>query len=121
MAVLYLADLVLTIHMLFILFVVLGALLVLKWHLLIWIHIPCVIWAAILELRGWICPLTYLENYLRKLGNSDEYIGDFIQHYLTPVIYPTALTTEIQVYLGISVLIINIITYGFVVRHWSST
>ncbi len=103
----YLADTVLVIHGLFILFVVLGGLLVFRWRTLIWIHIPCAVYGALLEFFGWICPLTYLENYLRM----DSYEESFIEHYLLPVIYPTALTPSLQIVLGVCVIVINIIIY----------
>ena len=109
----YLADTVLVIHGLFILFVVLGGLLVFRWRTLIWIHIPCVIYGALLEFFGWICPLTYLENYFRK----DSYEESFIEHYLLPVIYPTALTPTLQIWLGILVILTNLVIYAYLWRN----
>ena len=115
--ILFLADFVLVIHMLFIVFVVFGGLIVLKWHRIIWFHIPCAIWGALIEIFGWICPLTYLENYLLKLGNANYYEGGFIQHYLLPIVYPLGLTTDIQILLGTGVIAINLIVYYFVWRN----
>ena len=115
--ILFLADFVLVIHMLFIVFVVFGGLIVLKWYRIIWLHIPCVIWGALIEFFGWICPLTYLENYFRELGNANSYEGGFIQHYLIPIVYPSGLTTNIQIILGTGVIVINLIVYYFVWRN----
>ena len=115
--ILFLADFVLVIHMLFIVFVVFGGLIVLKWYRIIWLHIPCVIWGALIEFFGWICPLTYLENYFRELGNANSYEGGFIQHYLIPIVYPSGLTTNIQILLGTGVIAINLIVYYFVWRN----
>ncbi len=109
-----LADLVLITHAVFILFVVFGALLVIRWKHLIWIHLPCVIWGVLLEFRGWICPLTYLENYLRRAAGADGYSGDFIAHYLIPIVYPPGLTTTLQIFLGIAVLVINLAVYSYI-------
>ncbi|RKZ47507.1 MAG: DUF2784 domain-containing protein [Gammaproteobacteria bacterium] len=113
-----LADLVLIAHLLFIIFVIFGGLIVLKWHRAMWLHIPCAIWGALIEFFGWICPLTYLENYFRQLGNGGSYEGGFIQHYLMPIIYPQGLTTGIQILLGVIVAVINLVIYYFVWRYW---
>ncbi len=110
----YLADAVLVIHGLFIIFVVLGGLLVFRWRNIIWLHIPCAVYGVLLEFFGWICPLTYLENYLRQDNSYEE---SFIEHYLLPVIYPTALTPAIQVWLGVSVIVINLIVYSLLWRR----
>ena len=114
---LFLADLVLIVHTLFIIFVVFGGLVVLKWYKIIWVHIPCALWGALIEFLGWICPLTYLENYFREIGNANYYETSFIQHYLLPIIYPTGLTTDIQILLGTIVIVINLIIYCIVWRY----
>jgi len=112
-----LADLVLLLHATFILFVVLGGLLVF-WRLgLAWLHLPCAFWGMLIELKGWICPLTYLENDLRSAAGSNGYAGGFIEHYLAPLVYPPGLTTEIQILLGLLVLFINVIIYTLVWRR----
>lgn len=111
-----LADLVLVVHTLFIVFVVFGGLFVLKWRKAMWVHIPCALWGALIEIFGWICPLTYLEHYLREYSSNNSYEGTFIQHYLLPVIYPPGLTTDIQIFLGILVIVVNLIVYGLIWR-----
>ena len=113
---LYLTDPVVVIHALFIIFVLFGGLVVLKWHQVIWIHIPCALWCAAIEFFSWVCPLTYLEIYLREIGNANSYDDSFVQHYLLPVIYPSGLTTDIQFLLGVIVITINLIIY-FIVWH----
>lgn len=100
------ADLIVIIHFAFILFVVFGGLLVLKWRWLIWFHIPAVIWGALIEFAGWVCPLTVLENRLRFTDGVD-YASGFIEHYIIPIIYPSVLTREIQCGLGLAVLGLN--------------
>jgi len=112
-----LADLVLIAHLLFIVFVIFGGLIVLKWHRTMWLHIPCAIWGVLIEFFGWICPLTYLENYFRRAGNASSYEGGFIQHYLMPIIYPQGLTTGIQILLGVIVVAINLVIYYYVWRY----
>ncbi len=114
---LFLADLVLIVHALFIIFVIFGGLTVLKWHKFIWINIPCATWGALIEFFGWICPLTYLENYFRESGNATNYDNSFIQHYLLPIIYPAELTTGIQIWLGIVVVVVNLTIYCIVWRY----
>jgi len=102
-----LADIVVFIHFLFIVFAVIGAVLVFKWWWVIYPHLISAFWAAMVILMGWICPLTPLENSLRRSAGEAGYSGGFIEHYLLPVIYPPGLTREIQVWLGLGVLLIN--------------
>ena len=109
-----LADLTLIIHLLFILFVIFGALLVLKWRWIMWLHVPCAIWGALIEFYHWICPLTHVEVYFRQMANETGYTGGFIAYYLVPVIYPPGLTPAIQIALGVMVLLINLILYSLV-------
>ncbi len=111
---LFLADLTIIAHALFIVFVILGGLFVLKWPKVMWLHIPCAIYGALIEFFGWICPLTYLENYLRHMANADTYQTSFVQQYLLPIIYPTGLTTDIQLILGSLVILVNSVIYFFV-------
>ncbi|MBU4485781.1 MAG: DUF2784 domain-containing protein [Candidatus Delongbacteria bacterium] len=106
-----LTDFIVVIHLLFIIFVIFGGFLSLFKKWIIWIHIPVVIWGACVELFGWICPLTPLENWLRLGGDQQGYQGGFIEHYLMPVIYPENLTRNIQIVFGLSVLVINIVVY----------
>jgi hypothetical protein len=108
------ADLVVVAHLAFILFVVLGGLLVLKWPRAAWLHLPAAAWGALIELCGWICPLTPLENQLRRAGASHGYEGGFIDHYLLPLVYPVGLNRGLQLALGATVIIINLAVYGFV-------
>lgn len=111
-----LADAVLLIHLAFIVFAVAGALAALRWRFLILVHLPCALWAVAIELGGWLCPLTPLEIFLRHSAGQAGYTGGFIQHYLLPVIYPHNLTREIQIGLGLGVLVINLVVYTLVVR-----
>ncbi len=110
-----LADIVLAIHFLFILYVVLGALLVLKWHWTVFIHIPAAFWGALIMFMGWICPLTPLENRFRRLAGGEGYSDSFIEHYILPIVYPEALTRDLQIYFGIAVVVINVVLYGIVI------
>lgn len=109
-----LADSILVIHFLFIIFVVFGGFFLFRSVHFAWLHIPVVIWGAFIEFSGRICPLTPLENYFRIKGNQSGYTGGFIEHYLIPVIYPSMLTRNIQFVLGALVLIINLVVYLFV-------
>ncbi|MEO8089810.1 MAG: DUF2784 domain-containing protein [Gemmatimonadales bacterium] len=111
----FLADLVVVAHFLFVLFVVLGGLLVLRWPRVAWFHIPAAIWGAAIELTGGICPLTPLENSLRRQAGGTGYSGGFIEHYVLPVLYPSALTRNIQLLLGILVIAVNLGIYSYLV------
>jgi Protein of Unknown function (DUF2784) len=112
-----LADLVVGLHFLFVLFVVLGGLLALRWPRVMWLHLPAAVWGALIELGGWICPLTPLEKSLRERAGAAGYEGGFIEHYLIPVLYPGALTREIQLGLGAGVIAVNFLVYVYVLRR----
>jgi len=105
------ADAVVVVHLAFVVFAVLGGLLVLRWRRVAWVHLPTVAWAALVELAGWVCPLTPLENRLREKGGSGGYEGGFIDHYLLPILYPDTLTRDVQVTLGVLVLVVNLAVY----------
>ncbi len=112
-----LADAVIIIHLLFILFVVAGGLLVLRWPKAAFLHLPAACWGAFIEFAGWICPLTPLENHLRRLGGEAPYTGDFVVRYLVPVIYPAGLTALTQYILGGLVISLNLLIYGYVLHR----
>ena len=115
-----LADLVVLLHLAFVLFVVLGGLLVLRRRRIAWLHVPAFVWAAAIEFGGWVCPLTPLENRLREQSGAGGYAGGFVERYLIPVLYPEELTREIQIALGLAVLLINLSIYGFLLRRRKS-
>ena len=112
-----LADLVLVLHGLFIAFVVLGGLFALRWPRAAWLHVPAAVWGAWIEFTGGLCPLTPLENRFRRLAGEAGYEGGFIEHHLTPLIYPGALTREVQVALGLGVVALNAAVYVFIWRR----
>jgi Protein of Unknown function (DUF2784) len=101
------ADAVLVFHFLFVLFVVLGGALVLRWPKFAWWHLPAIAWAAFVEFSGWICPLTPLEISLWRSAGEAGYAGDFIEHYIVAAIYPEGLTREVQLVLGAAVILLN--------------
>lgn len=106
-----LADATVVLHLAFVLFVVLGGLIVARWPWIAWVHLPAAAWAAWVEFAGWICPLTPLEIVLRELGGGTGYAGSFIEHYIVPILYPESLSRELQWALGGSVLLINAVVY----------
>jgi len=112
-----LADLVLVVHLAFVVFVVLGGLLVLRWPWVAYLHIPAAIWGILIEYSGWICPLTPLENLLRQSGGQAGYSGGFINHYVQPVLYPAGLTRGTQILLGTLALLVNLTAYGVVIAR----
>lgn len=112
-----LADLVVILHLMFIIFAVLGGLLVLWRGYVLLIHIPAAIWVAVISFKGWICPLTPLENQLRQAAGGEGYPGGFVEHYIIPVIYPVGLRFDVQVLLGIVAVGINIAIYALV-YYW---
>ena len=112
-----LADCVVVIHFVFILFAIGGGLLVLRSIQCAWMHIPVVLYAALIEFWGWICPLTPFENWLRVKSGGAGYETSFIEKYIIPIIYPATLNRHIQIILGIIVLVINIWIYIIVIRR----
>ena len=111
-----LADLTILLHTTFILFVVFGGLLVFWRRGFVWFHVPCAAWGILIEFQGWVCPLTYLENDLRAAANTGGYDGGFIDHYLVPLVYPSGLTSDTQILLGLVVLFINVVIYALIWR-----
>ena len=114
---LLLADAVLFIHLAFVLFVLFGGLLALKWRSTIWFHLPAAAWGAFIEFSGWICPLTPLENWLREQGEAQVYEGDFLGHYLLALLYPNNLTRPAQLMLGLFVIAMNVAIYLWLWRR----
>jgi hypothetical protein len=112
-----LADVVLLAHLAFVAFVVIGGAAVLRWPRLAWVHLPAVVWAALIEYAGWICPLTPLENALRQAGGEAAYAGGCIDHYVILVLYPVGLTRGVQVVLGSLLLLVNTLAYWQLARQ----
>lgn len=111
------ADAVVLLHFAFLLFVVAGGFLVMRWPRVAWVHLPCAVWGIGIEFTGWICPLTPLENYLRRLAGQEGYAGGFIERYITAVMYPEGLTRDIQAALGAAALLINVLAYAYILRR----
>ncbi len=99
------------------LFVAAGGLLVLRWPRLAWLHLPAAIWGAWIEFSGGICPLTPLEQSLRAQAGETAYAGDFVSHYIFPVLYPAALTRGVQLVFGGVVVAVNLAIYGLLLRR----
>lgn len=114
---LILVQIIILLHLFFILFVPLGGLLTFrrKWWAII--HIPAFIWGVLISFGDWICPLTPLENWLRIKGGESGFQGGFIEHYLLPVIYPHTMTRGLQMTIGITVLILNLVVYGVLISR----
>lgn len=111
------ADLIVILHFIFIIFALVGGLLVLKWRRVAWGHLPAVLWAAFIEFTGGVCPLTPLENWLRLKGGNGAYQSEFIENYIMALIYPAALTPQMQMLLGLIVITINLAVYAGVWRR----
>ena len=111
------ADVVVVLHLGFVLFVVFGGFVALRWPKVAWVHLPVAIYGALIELVGWICPLTPLENQLRRAAGESGYEGGFVEHYLLPILYPGNLTPTVQIVLGLLVIVINVAVYTAVHRR----
>ena len=115
------ADLVLAVHLGFIVFVILGGLLLLRFPKIMYLHIPAAIWGAFVEISGRICPLTTWENDLRQSAGESGYAESFVEHYLVPIIYPAGLTRDVQLTLAGVVVLSNIVIYGWLLYRWSKS
>jgi len=111
-----LADVVAVVHFAFIVFVLLGALLLLRWPRVMWLHLPAAAWGVAIEFAGWFCPLTRLENWLLRRAGESGYEGGFVAHYIFALIYPAGLTRGVEVVIGIVVLALNVGLYVKVLR-----
>jgi Protein of Unknown function (DUF2784) len=111
------ADLLVGVHLLFVVFVVVGGFLTWRWPRVAWVHVPVAVWGALVELAGWICPLTPLENGLRRAAGVAGYPAGFIEHYIIPLVYPADLTRGFQIGLGVAVVAINMLAYGVRLRR----
>lgn len=112
-----LADIVVVIHLGFVVFVMLGGFLLWRWPRLIYVHLPAAVWGVLIEFAGWICPLTPMENAFRARGGQAGYDGGFIDHYIVPVLYPGGLSRNIQLALGLFALAVNVIAYSLFIRR----
>lgn len=106
-----------SLHAAFVVYVVFGGLLAWRCRACPWLHLPAVLWAAFVEFSGTVCPLTPLENWLRTKAGARAYNADFIEHYLTALLYPAHLTRTLQVILGIGVLTVNLAIYGWLIMR----
>lgn len=111
-----LADLVLVVHLGFIAFVVAGGLLALRWPRAALVHLPAALWGVFIEVSGGICPLTPLENALRRQAGASGYAGSFVEQYLLPLVYPAELTPGLQRGLAALVVLANALVYAWVIR-----
>ncbi len=117
----WLADGVLLLHLAFIVFVLLGGLLVLRWPRLAFAHLPAAVWGILVEVAGWTCPLTPLEIALRQRAGQAGFTGGFVEHYLTAVVYPEGLTRPAQIALGALALLVNAVIYRRVLARRRSS
>ena len=115
------ADIIVLLHLGFILFAAAGGLLVLRWPRLAWFHLPCLAWGFAIEMTGGRCPLTPLEWHFRHAAGEPGYAGDFIARYLIPVIYPGYLTRGLQLVLGIALLLVNAAVYALLWHRHHNT
>ena len=114
-----LADALLVLHGLFIVWATLGALAVWRWPRLLWLHLPALAWGVWIEATAGLCPLTPLEMALRHRAGQGVYEGSFIDHHLGALIYPQGLTPAAQMRLALALAAFNLVVYGLIVwRRW---
>lgn len=106
-----LADAVLIVHFAFIVFVLLGGYAALRWRWTVLVHVPCVVWGVYIMLSGNVCPLTPLENRLRRAAGGEGYDGGFIEHYIVKIIYPEGLERWMQFSFAAIIVLANVLAY----------
>jgi uncharacterized membrane protein len=111
------ADAVLVLHLGFVLFALFGGLLVLRAPGFAWLHLPVLAWAALVEFTGRVCPLTPLEVALRRAAGETGYAGGFVEHYIVALLYPEALTRDVQMALGAALVVLNVAIYCAVIFY----
>jgi hypothetical protein len=115
------ADVVVVVHFAFIVFVLLGGLIVLRYRWVAWLHLPAAAWGVLVELTGRLCPLTAWENEFLRRANEAGYAGGFIEHYLLPIVYPAGLTRDVQLRLALVVVVLNVAIYAWHIRRSSAS
>jgi hypothetical protein len=111
---------VVLLHLVFIATVVFGGFLVLRRRRFAWVQLPVLLWGAAVNLAGWPCPLTTLENALRARGGLAPYPGSFVAHYLLPAGLTHLGGLHLEVAVGILVLSVNGVVYAYLLlrgRH----
>ncbi len=114
----YLADAIVISHLMFVMYAVFGGVLVLKWKYTVYLHVPALLWGIAVEVNGWICPLTPLENELRARAGLVGYAEGFVEHYILPVLYPVNLTRSDQWTLAAILILVNVVIYAVVIRNY---
>jgi hypothetical protein len=110
------ADFVIFIHFLWIAFVILGFPVFLIFNLPKWrvIHLTALIGMIVMQLTRTICPLTYLEAYLKSKGASGQvYPGQFMIHTIEKLIYVEDLTLEKITSATIIFLVVVLLSFWF--------
>lgn len=108
------ADLVLSAHFLFAAFAVVGGALAFCSPAWPWVHVPVVLWSAVVNFMSWTCPLTPIENALRSRAGQQGYSGNFVEHYIGRLVYPRGMPRQLELVAGVSVVAWNALVYAAV-------
>lgn len=111
------ADVVVAVHLAFVVFVAAGGLLALRWPRIVVLHLPVALYGVVIELVGFTCPLTPLEKVLRRRAGATGYDGGFVEHYIVPILYPGEFTTGVKIMLAALIVVSNVIIYSIVWRR----
>ncbi len=108
------ATILAILHFAFILFVAIGALLVLRWRWVMYLQLPAAIWGAVIEIAQWDCPLTRWENLALRRAGESGYSDGFIAHHLFGIIYPNGLSRGVEIAIAVFVTVVNSAVYHHV-------
>jgi len=110
------ADLVMVVHLAFVIFVIFGAFLAWRWSWMAWLHLPALVWAVVVTIMHWTCPLTPIEKQLREAAGESVWHGSFIDHYITPLLYPEPLGEAMTWTVLAALISLNLYAYGRLYR-----
>jgi hypothetical protein len=113
-----LADLIVILHFLWILFIVFGFIFALKRSRIAWLHLGGLAFSLLMNVLGWYCPLTYVENYLYRLhASGSAYNSSFVVHYLNQIVYPNLPGRTIR--LGeVAFVCLNLVAYAVLAKKY---
>ncbi len=105
-----LAEIILVVHLAWILWVIFGAFWTRGHPFLTGLHIASILWGILVELTPWPCPLTLIEQFFEASAGISPYHGPFLLHYLDAIVYPE-ISESLLAYFGVAVCTANLAVY----------
>jgi hypothetical protein len=111
-----LLDSVILLHTAWVFFLAAGFVFALRYSKIALIHVGGLLLSFFLNLMGWYCPLTYLENFLHALEEADVgYTSSFMKQHIYRFLYPDL--PELAIRMGEMIFVcLNLFCYAYVAR-----